>query len=136
MEFTYKKHENDKLFASLEKHDMGLSKLQNYIPLYNNFFALNTTNWNAINLNNELYLHSIKSRQTDTIVTGLLKDIQDKQKYNKQIFFKYSPLLDPLKYLIGKYDITNPQLLALPTLTDVAVHEKMRDVNMIFFCFF
>ena len=129
MEFTYKKHENDKLFASLEKHDMGLSKLQNYIPLYNNFFALNTTNWNAINLNNELYLHSIKSRQTDTIVTGLLKDIQDKQKYNKQIFFKYSPLLDPLKYLIGKYDITNPQLLALPTLTDVAVHEKMRDVN-------
>ena len=25
--------------------------------------------------------------------------------YQKKIFFKYSPLVDPIKYMIGKYDL-------------------------------
>ena len=41
MEFTYKKHDNDKLFSSLEKTELGIKKLQNYIPLYSKFFVLN-----------------------------------------------------------------------------------------------
>jgi len=130
MEFTYKKHDNEKLFASLEKTDIGIRDFQNYIPLYSKFFELNETNWNAINLNNEQYLSSIAEVGTENIVNGVIKDIHDKQKVTKKVFFKYSPLLDPIKYLIGKYDITDPTLLTLPSfLNPAASQEKLRDTN-------
>jgi hypothetical protein len=129
MEFTYKKHDNELLFAALEKNGLGLTNLQNYIPIYNTFFELTESNCNTINLNNTLYLHNIQSKETDTIVNGVLKDIQNKQKINTKVFFKYSPLLDPLKYLIGKYDIADPTLLNLPMFNQPGSHEKIRDVN-------
>ncbi|BAT21950.1 hypothetical protein [Yellowstone lake mimivirus] len=48
------------------------------------------------------------------------------------MFFKYAPLLDPYKYLLGKYDISNPNLFNLPTRQETEqqlVHSKMLDVN-------
>ena len=60
MEFGYKKHSNEKLFTTLEKTNLGIKQLQNYIPLYAKFFILNETNWNTINLNNKFYLNNIK----------------------------------------------------------------------------
>ena len=130
MEFTYKKHDNSKLFLSLEKTGLGLKQIQNYIPLYNNFFALTDANWNNINLNNKLYLYSIKDKETDNIVNGTLKDITGSSKLIKPVFFKYSPLLDPLKYIIGKYDIEDKNLLNLPSFTNQNnFHEKLKDSN-------
>jgi hypothetical protein len=130
MEFTYKKHDNSKLFLSLEKTDLGLKKLQNYIPLYNNFFALTDANWNNINLNNKLYLYSVHNKETDNIVNGTLKDINSTEKTKKTVFFKYSPLLDPLKYIIGKYDVADANLLNLPSFSmQSTFHEKLKDVN-------
>jgi len=142
MEFTYKKHDNEHLFSSLEKHKLGLCKLQNYIPLYSLFFALNDANWDSINLNNVYYLNSIKSKETDNIVDGVLKhvnvnyafnkhlDSNNKEKLTKKVFFKYSPLLDPLKYLTGKYDTNDTTLLNLPSFTNnESSHEKTRDIN-------
>uniref|UniRef100_A0A6C0IHS8 Protein kinase domain-containing protein n=1 Tax=viral metagenome TaxID=1070528 RepID=A0A6C0IHS8_9ZZZZ len=130
MEFTYKKHDNEKLFASLEKNELGLRDLQNYVPLYNTFFALTDVNWNSINLNNAIYLHDIKNKESENIANGILKDINEGNKTKKPVFFKYSPLLDPLKYLVGKYDITNPTLLNLPSFINPDLcHEKIRDVN-------
>ena len=130
MEFTYKKHDNSKLFLSLEKNGLGLKQIQNYIPLYNNFFALTDANWNNINLNNKLYLYSIKDKETDNIVNGILKDINGSSKLIKPVFFKYSPLLDPLKYIIGKYDIEDKNLLNLPSFTNQNnFHEKLKDSN-------
>jgi hypothetical protein len=130
MEFGYKKHDNEKLFLSLEKTGLGLNKLQNYIPLYNNFFALTDANWNNINLNNKLYLHSIKNKETDNIVNGMLKYINGTTKIKTTAFFKYSPLLDPLKYIIGKYDIEDKKLLSLPSFTNQdTCHEKLKNAN-------
>ena len=41
------------LFASLAKKELLNSiKVQNYIPLYSQFFSLTETNYNNINLNN------------------------------------------------------------------------------------
>ena len=152
MELTYKKHDNEHLFSSLAKHKLGLHKLQNYIPLYSLFFALNDANWDSINLNNVYYLHSIKSKETENIVNGVLKsvdnkcldnkcldnkhldnkhlDSNNKEKLTKKVFFKYSPLLDPLKYLTGKYNTDDPTLLNLPSFTSCeSSHEKTRDIN-------
>jgi hypothetical protein len=131
MEFSYKKNDNDKLFASLERIDLGLNKLQNYIPLYNRFFALTDSNCNSINLNNDHYLHVIKNKETDNIVNGVIKHTGKKdKKMNQKIFFKYSPLLDPIKYLIGKYNVEDNTLLNLPTFkNDQELHEKIKDAN-------
>jgi hypothetical protein len=130
MEFTYKKHDNEKLFTALEKTDLGIKQLQNYIPLYAKFFVLTETNWNSINLNNAYYLSNINGCETTNIVNGVIKHVNDKKKPTQKVFFKYSPLLDPIKYIIGKYDITDPTLLQLPSfLNPGAGQEKTRDMN-------
>ena len=51
------------------------------------------------------------------------------KRNNAKYFFKLSPLLDPTKYMIGKYDLSNTNLLKLPSLTDDLSHPKVRDPN-------
>ena len=48
---------------------------------------------------------------------------------DKRIFFKFSPLLDPIKYMIGKYDIEDPLLFNLPDVINTNSHSKVRDIN-------
>ena len=112
MEFSYKKNDNKKLFTSLV--DLQVSQCQNYIPLYEKFFTINDTNCNSIQLNNVNSLQSIRSKVTDNIFNGTVLNQTTDLKEKRDIFFKFSPLLDPIKYLIGKYDISNVNLLNLP----------------------
>lgn len=115
MEFSYKKTDNRKLFTSLvENNILQVSQCQNYIPLYEKFFTINSTNNNSIHLNNKYSLQSIKSKETDNIFNGFVLNQVNGNKEKKDIFFKFSPLLDPIKYLIGKYDMSNTDLLKLP----------------------
>ena len=55
----YRKNNNEELFSRLEDSTLGLDNLQNYVPLYEKFFSLNSSNCNSINLNQKYYLHSI-----------------------------------------------------------------------------
>ena len=106
-QFTYQKRKNQELFKSLEDPtSLFLSKTQNYIPIYKQFFALNTTNYNNINLNHKWYLSSVKERLDDTVnlFDCRIKSIDSQKVKDKEIFFKMAPLLDPVRYLIGKYD--------------------------------
>jgi hypothetical protein len=129
MKFSYNKRDNSKLFSSLEKKDSAnISKIQNYIPLYNKFFTLNQSNYNNINLDNTFSLYNISEKESDNKFEGVVVDKNNK-KQKKQIFFKYSPLLDPLKYIIGKYDISNVDLLNLPDFEKINSHPKVRDMN-------
>ena len=104
----YQKRKNVELFKGLED-SLLLSKTQNYIPIYNRFFSLNDTNYNSINLNHKWHISNINSNKKCCI-----KSI-DKQKNNIDVFFKMSPLLDPFKYLIGKYNTNDPNLILLRT---------------------
>jgi hypothetical protein len=129
MKFSYNKRDNSKLFSSLEKKDsVNISKIQNYIPLYNKFFTLNQSNYNNINLDQSFSLSHISEKESDNKFEGTVVDKNNK-KHKKQIFFKYSPLLDPIKYIIGKYDISNVDLLNLPNFESVNSHPKVRDMN-------
>ena len=129
MKFSYNKRDNSKLFSSLEKKDSAnISKIQNYIPLYNKFFTLNQSNYNNVNLDNYYSLYNISEKESDNKFEGVVVDKNNK-KQKKQIFFKYSPLLDPLKYIIGKYDISNVDLLNLPDFEKINSHPKVRDMN-------
>jgi hypothetical protein len=80
---NYQKRKNTGLFNSLENHScIQLKNIQNYIPIYNKFFSLNTSNYNSVNLNHLWYMYDIKdSTKTTTdnenIFTCKLQNIKD-----------------------------------------------------------
>jgi len=130
----YHKRKNTSLFQSLESENtLFLSKVQNYIPIYNRFFSLNETNYNNINLNHKCYLYNVEERKekSSKFFTCTIKNINTEKLKKKELFFKEAPLLDPFKYLVGKYDIQNKNLFQLPSLTsnEMEVHSKLLDMN-------
>jgi len=128
MDFSYKKSDNQALFKCLEENnDFGILEPQNYIPLYNNFFSLSATNYNNIILNHRWRLNKLISQETNNIFNCSVKD--EKKKVNRQAYIKFSPLLDPLKYLMGKYDINDANLFKLPSFDNTDSNIKLRDSN-------
>ena len=104
MEFNYKKNKNKDLFAQMNSDEfLNLDNIQNYIPIYNTFFNLNETNYNSINLNNTYKLNSVDEKIGYSKFSGTIVD-NSNNKIEKKLFFKYSPLVDPVKYMIGKYE--------------------------------
>jgi len=116
----YKKNKNDSLFRELQNSNLDLKSLQNYIPLYQSFFSLNESNYNNINLNHFYHLHSLKDTPSRNILNAQIIDISNNIK-NTQVFCKFSPLLDPLKLLTGKYDSSSNNITILPNLIN---HEQ------------
>ncbi len=131
---NYQKRKNIELFKCLEKPEtLFLSNTQNYIPIYNKFFTLNDTNYNSINLNNKWYISNINEGSEDDfhLLNCRLKNIQNNKVKDKDVFFKMAPLLDPFKYLIGKYNLNDKKLFTLPKLnsTESDCHSKFVDQN-------
>ena len=139
----YKKNDNSNLFHNL--NTLGFNNIQNYIPLYKKYFDLNNDNYNKINLNNifnlsdisiekekELTLkNSFEKENIETIQNNIFKCTikSDKTKVNTETFFKYSPLIDPIKYITGKYKDIDDSLLELPQLGENKCHKKVLDIN-------
>jgi hypothetical protein len=139
----YKKNDNSNLFHNL--NTLGFNNIQNYIPLYKKYFDLNCDNYNKINLNNifnltdisiekekELTLkNSFEKENIETIQNNIFKCTikSDKTKVNTETFFKYSPLIDPIKYITGKYKDIDDSLLELPKLGENKCHKKVLDIN-------
>ena len=117
MELNYRKNNNKQLFDNFNNSDfLDTENAQNYFPLYNNFFNLNSSNYNTINLNNKYKLELILEKINYNKFLATLTDICN-NKYNKEVFIKYSPLIDPIKYMIGKYE-NNYNILELPKFID------------------
>ena len=134
VDLNYQKRKNVELFKSLEDSEsLFLSKTQNYIPIYKRFFELNDTNWNSINLNHKWYISSIKEgdEENSNLFNCKIKNINTQKTKEKDVFFKLAPLLDPYKYLIGKYDISNKDLFNLPDINsdESTVNSKFLDQN-------
>ena len=142
---NYQKRKNTELFKGLESStSLFLSKTQNYIPIYNRFFSLNDTNYNNINLNHKWYISSIneddknedinKSEDSNNDYNKLyscrIKNINTNKVKDKDVFFKLAPLLDPFKYLIGKYS-NDDKILNLPSINsdETQCNSKILDMN-------
>ena len=143
-ELYYQKPRNENLLKNLEETRMGLSHCQNFIPLYSTFFSLNDTNYNSINLNQTYSVQSIvysgsgseeqeqDDRHFKNIANASVKKRDDDTVVDVPVFFKFSPLLDPIKYLAGNYDTQNEALLHLPELHSLPIptnssHDKSSD---------
>ena len=124
MEFNYRKDDNHRLFKSLEVNpSFGIEKPQNYIPLYNCYFSLNPNNYKHISLNNPLRLDSLISQETNNIFECSVNCDNSKQVKNTKTYLKFSPLLDPLKYLLGKYNVEDANLFNLPRLNSMSISD-------------
>jgi hypothetical protein len=129
---NYEKRRNNSLFKQFQsKKLLDFEEIQNYVPIYTKFFSLSESNYNSINLNNTLYLKEIQNSITgnNNLFNCTVEDKSGKSA-KKLVFFKLAPLLDPFKYIVGKYDNENPMLFNLPKLVnEVEIHSKILDVN-------
>ena len=132
---NYQKRKNTELFKVLEDPTLSfLSKTQNYIPIYNKFFSLNETNYNSINLNHRWYISNVREKLDDYlhIYNCTVKSITNTTKTKvKEVFFKMAPLIDPFKYLTGKYISTDEKIFTMPDLetNETKVNPKILDPN-------
>ena len=124
----YRKSKNEKVFQTLEKSNFGVNKLQNYVPIYDNFFSLNDSNYKSINLNSFYLLDSIKTITSSNTFEGIVLDVSNNGTI-KDVFCKFSPLLDPLKYLTGKYESDIDKLNKLPSFNSTDAFPKLLEKN-------
>ena len=111
---------------------LNVSNIQNYNPIYKLFFKLSESNYNNIQLNEQFKLQKIKSRNNHNIFSCELQSSDAPTIINKEMFIKFSPIIDPTKYLIGKYDTTNDEIFSLPSLnesSDIITEKKNASNN-------
>ena len=109
---------NDDL--SNDYNPFRIDHFQNYNPLHNRVVALSETNYNSVQLN-----HKFLFRNIDTVI-----DISDNTLHSKPVFIKYSPLLDPIRYMIGKYVNDGDNIYKLPQLNSIVTENpKINDHN-------
>ena len=132
LKIHYEKRKNGELFKSFQNEQLtNLSEVQNYVPIYNKFFDLNETNYNAINLNHEWYISKVEKQTDYNLYKCEIKHSQKDKTKSKNLFFKMAPLIDPFKLIVGKYDFTDGALYSLPKYNSTTsdVNEKILDQN-------
>ena len=133
MELNYKTHQNTTLFSNLADPELtNFDSIQNYVPIYERFFALNKDNFNTINLNHVHHIKEIKEKiNNNTFHCEITSTKKNNSSSTKKVFFKFSPLLDPIKFITGKYENCSEDIIQLPTFSDnlSSLHKKIKDVN-------
>jgi hypothetical protein len=94
--------------SNIELHysRFGVSKIQRYNPLYSLFFNLTENNYNNVFFNHRYQFRSLIE----------LYDTTTNKIVAKESFVKFAPLLDPLRYMTGAYNLKDPRLKTLPTI--------------------
>lgn len=108
----------------------NITSLQYYNPIYSDY--IESENTDTISLNNQYHIIDLA-----TVIDPVTEEI-----YDKPVFIKFSPILDPLRYMIGKYDLADSKTTTLPTFNcDETTHNtKITSKNNAsyvdnFFCF-
>jgi len=97
-----------------------IDKLQNYNPIHDRVVTLSEDNYNSVQLN-----HKFHFVNTDTVI-----DMSNNILHSTPVFIKYSPLLDPIRYMIGKYENDGDNIYKLPQNNSVrAENPKINDHN-------
>jgi hypothetical protein len=86
MELNYRKNNNKQLFETISNTEfLDITNIQNYFPLYNYYFDLNSNNYNTINLNNSYKLEAITNKINYNKFVGTICDLCN-NKLCKNIF--------------------------------------------------
>jgi len=102
---------------------------QKYNPVYGCFFKDKdpSININNISLNQKYEFHDLHH----------VIEYPSKKVIKKEGFIKFSPLLDPIRYMTGNYDLSNPLLISLPSL-ETPSYPKLEKIHNASYvdCFF
>ena len=104
---------------SEEWNPYEFEKIQLYNPIHEHFFEMDDAKSKRVILNSHYVFHDLKS----VIHTPTQKI------HSKPMFIKFCPLIDPLRYLTGKYKdstLTSEYLTMLPTI-DLANPDRMEE---------
>jgi len=125
LEKQYIQTEDDKKNNNNPFH---IKKFQNFQPIYPLYFDMNEQNYDSICLNNRYHIVDLET----------VLDTSNVSVCTKPIFIKYSPLLDPIRYMIGKYDVNDPSIHTLPSLNSTNCDKKITYYNNAAYvdCFF
>ena len=118
-------------FISLEKkynsnpnyNLFSIDKIQFYYPILQLFSHIDENNNNSLSFNHKYHFSTL-----DSIIEESTKNI-----IKKPVFIKCSPLINPTKYLVGKYK-NDDSIHFLPSIDDkhnLSVNPKMLDRNNI-----
>lgn len=125
-----------KQYEETDKYDSNynpykIDKLQLYNPLYKTLFGPDVIQEDTSTLSHKSRIIDLKS-----------VSVQDSESQETPIFIKFSPLLDPYRYMIGKYEIDDDSIRTLPTLNinENTIHPKIlsrHNASYVdsFFCF-
>ena len=98
-------------------------EVQLYNPIYSLFESPNE-------ITNEILPSISLNHRYAMIRPNTVLDQENGIELDRPIFTKFSPLLDPMKYLIGTYPMTDPSLRTLPTTTNqTECFSKIANVN-------
>jgi hypothetical protein len=116
LEKDYELSEDDKHY---EYNPFSLTQLQPYIPIYSSILDISSETYGNVALNNPLEFCRLNS--------VIQKNDPSFPKLERSVFIKFSPLLDPIKYMTGKYDISNI-LNTLPQPLQ-KIHPKLDNIH-------
>lgn len=88
----------------IEYSPFSIDSLQCYHPNYNIFFEMNANNYDSVAFNHKYHIIDLQT----------VKDSATGELHKRNIFIKFSPLLDPIRYLIGKYESNSDRIGRLP----------------------
>jgi len=140
----YRKVDNEDFFNSLETSEIKMRSSMNYIPIYESYFNMNETNYNSFNLNQRYYVSCLSGVvDRNNIQAALVDTFKSNEKEHsltiehKPVYIKFSPLLDPLKYLSGKYATMdtdaganpNNEVISVPKLSKILPLSGIPKVN-------
>uniref|UniRef100_A0A6C0BT39 Protein kinase domain-containing protein n=1 Tax=viral metagenome TaxID=1070528 RepID=A0A6C0BT39_9ZZZZ len=112
-QLNYRKNRNVELFKDIQEK-MGVSKVQNYMPVYQHYFSLNNTNYNSMNLNTFKSISRIETKI-------------DENTYKTDVgvvHVKYAPLYDTYKYMVGKLQDISVNVLPSFDVAPTSENEK------------
>jgi hypothetical protein len=101
-----------------EYNPFRITNLQNYVPIYSLFFDLSEKTYNKISLNHKFHFVNMNT----------VTDLENKTEHSREVFIKYSPLIDPFRYMSGKYKVSPKDIQVMPNpfnSTDAQPLEKI-----------
>ena len=122
---NYKKIKN---LTDINLDLLEVNNYQCYSPILEKIFILNENNFNKIIFTSNFVINKILNKKSYNIYTCILEnDLTDNSK--SDVFFKFAPLFDPIKYTTGKIKDISYNHNILPKYNDNTTYSYIQNYN-------
>ena len=120
MNIDYIKNDNKDLFLQFKNENLSnFTEIQNYIPVYKEFFNLTNKNYKNVNFKLNNNLKSLVDKVSENKFLCEIENSEKKDIIKKNVYLKFAHLIDPIKYMLGKYkDVDEEKFFRLPIINE------------------